>query len=521
MAGRSIAALAVTFLICSSIANAANGDSIEPARLNLIPAATSANLNGAPVSFGSHIEYRSNVVQNTFEIFQADGLFNPATGRSHSEIRFIAEEVAASEAVGSYRLVIGDRGITIHSSSASGRFYALQTLRQLVRRSSTGEALLPRVDITDAPRFAWRGVMLDVSRHFFGKQTVLRLLDEMARYKLNVLHLHLTDDAGWRLEIPGYPKLTDVGARGDRDTPGVGEPQFYTAQDIREIVAYAQARHIMVVPEIDMPGHSAAAARAYPEYFDGNKTFNPAREETYVFIRAVLGEVARLFPAPYIHFGGDEVRQENWANMPDVLALQSREGLHGKEGVEGYFGKRVAQIIRELGRRPMAWDEQVSAGADKDVLVQWWRKYQPEVRDRAVRAGYDVVISPADQTYFDYPQGPGEPGAPWEGNDNGPTSIAKILAWEPVPESYSAAETARIRGVEAALWTEFIRSDDYLEYMAFPRLLAFAEVAWGRQRGPRQLEEFNARLAPHITALRERGINARRDENDAAPYMTH
>ncbi len=419
-----------------------------------------------------------------------------------------------------YHLTIANDGIVIRASSHSGFFYAAQTLGQLVTRLDRGGAVLPLVRISDSPRFAWRGVMLDVSRHFFGKETVLRLLDEMARYKLNVLHLHLTDDPGWRIEIPGYPRLTEIGARGDRSNPGGGEPQFYTAEDIQEIVAYAAARHIMIVPEIDMPGHSAAAARAYPEFFDGNRTFNPANEESYEFISAVFTEVARLFPGPYIHFGGDEVRYENWASMPDVVALQEREGLEDKAAIEGYFGRRVTDIILSLGKSPMAWDEQVSAGADRRTLIQWWRKYQPEVRDQAVRSGYDVILSPADQVYFDYPQGPGEPGAPWEGNDNGPTSIAKILAWQPVPDSYTAEEAVRVRGVEAALWTEFIRTDDYLEFMAFPRLLAFSEVAWG-PAGPRDLEQFNLRLAPHLTGLRERGINARRDETDAFRYMTH
>lgn len=512
------AIICLWLMIAPAEAAAPTGASLD---LQLIPTAREAGPVGRSLNFGRVIEVASSEKElKTLQVRHGSTLFS-ITQKRKAELRFEQAALADGVPAEGYRLTIVGEYIRIKASTPQGRFYGLQTLLQLIHRSPQGDILLPEIEITDAPRFAWRGVLLDVSRHFFGKETVLRLIDEMARYKLNVLHLHLTDDAGWRLEIPGYPKLTEIGARGDREAPGTGEARYYTADDIRQIVAYAADRHVMVIPEIDMPGHSAAAARAYPEFFDGNKTFNPAREESYTFIRAVFAEVARLFPAPYIHYGGDEVRQENWSTMPDVQALQQREGLHGKEGVEGYFGKRVAGIIRSLGKRPMAWDEQVSAGADKDVQIQWWRKYQPEVRDAAVRAGYDVILSPADQTYFDYPQGPGEPGALWEGNDDGPISLAKILAWEPIPASYTADEAARVKGVEAALWTEFIRSEDYLEYMAFPRLLAFAEVAWGQQRGPRKLDEFNTRLAPHITALRERGINARRDESDASPWVTH
>ena len=416
-----------------------------------------------------------------------------------------------------YRLTVTSDQVRVAAATERGLYYGAQTLRQLVRPDGTIGAT--RID--DEPRFAWRGLLVDVSRHFFGKEALMTLIDEMAAYKLNVLHLHLTDDAGWRIEIPGYPKLTEIGARGDHRSPGTGQAQYFTAADIRELVAYAAERHIMIIPEIDMPGHSAAAARAYPQFFDGNKTFNPANPESYAFIRAVFTEIARLFPAPYIHYGGDEVRDENWDKMPDVAEMKAKLGLVAKHDVEGHFGREVAKIIRDLGKRPMAWDEQVSAGADKDVLIQWWRKYQPEVRDAAASAGYDLVLSPADQVYLDYPQAPGEPGAPWEGNDNGPTSIAKILAWEPVPEHFSSAQAARVKGVEAAVWTELIRTERYLQFMTFPRLLAFAEVAWG-PKAVRDPKLFEQRLAPHIDRLKAKGIHVRRDyERDAIEYMAH
>ena len=409
-----------------------------------------------------------------------------------------------------YRVRVTPREVRIEASDPRGLFYGAQTLRQLVDNRS-----IAAVEITDAPRFKWRGLLIDVARHFFDKKQLVQIIDEMAAYKLNVLKLHLTDYQGWRIEIPTYPKLTEVGSLVD------GKPRYFSTAEMQEIVKYAADRHIMVVPEIEMPGHAGAAARAYPEYFDKDGgAFNPANPKTFDFVRGVLTEVARVFPAPYLHFGGDEVGDETWVGMADVDKLKAEHGLKSTDEVEAYFGRRVVATIESLGKRPMAWDEQVDAQAPKSVVIQWWRRDKPEVRDAAVRNGYDVVLSPADQLYFDYPQGPGEPGAPWEGNKGGPQSIPKMLAWEPVPDNYTAAEQARVIGIEAAVWTEFIETERYLQFMTFPRLLALAEIAW-RPRGPRDEKEFTTRLEPHIEALRARGINARRGEGDAYEFITN
>ena len=410
-----------------------------------------------------------------------------------------------------YRLTVKREEVRIEASDPRGLFYGAQTLRQLVSNSKS--RIIPAVQIDDAPRFRWRGLLIDVARHFFGKPELLKIIDEMAAYKLNVLKLHLTDYEGWRLEIPGYPKLTEIGSVVD------GKPRYFTTADMREIVEYAANRHIMVVPEIEMPGHAGAAARAYPEFFDdAGGAFNPANPKTYDFIRGVLTEVARIFPAPYLHFGGDEVADETWKGMADVNRLKADQGLQTTDDVEAHFGRKVVGIIESLGKRPMAWDEQVDAKAPKSVVIQWWRRDRPDVLEAAARNGYDLVLSPADHLYFDYHQGEGEPGAPWEGNKGGPQSIAKILAWEPVPQSFTPEESARILGIEAAVWTEFIETDRYLEFMTFPRLLALAEVAW-RPKGVRDEQEFTARLEPHIEALRARGINARRGEWDAYEFI--
>jgi hexosaminidase len=414
----------------------------------------------------------------------------------------------------SYHLRAAGNEVLIEASDPRGLFYGAQTLRQLVTDKS-GLRGVPGVEISDSPRFRWRGLLIDEGRHFFGKPTLLKIVDEMAAYKLNVLKLHLTDYEGWRLEIPAYPKLTQVGSLVD------GKPQYFTAADIREIVQYAAERHIIVVPEIEMPGHAGAAARSYPDFFDKEGgAFNPANPKTYDFVRAVLTEVARLFPAPYLDFAGDEVGDETWTGMADVDRLKAEQGLRTTKDVQAYFGRKVVGIIESLGKRPMAWDDQVEAQAPKSVVIQWWRRDRPDVLVAAAKSGYDLVISPADQLYFDYHQGPGEPGAPWEGNKGGPQSIAKMLAWEPVPDNFTPEESARVLGIEACVWTEFIATERYLQFMTFPRLLALAEIAW-RPKGPRDETEFSKRLEPHIEALRAKGINARRGEGDAYEFITN
>jgi hexosaminidase len=247
---------------------------------------------------------------------------------------------------------------------------------------------------------------------------------------------------------------------------------------------------------------------------------DPVKPETWRYLSAVFARAAELFPGPYLHFGGDELGNGHWDTLADVQALEREKGFKDSQAVEGWFDDRVAGIISKLGRTPMAWDEAKSAGVGSGVVIEWWRKSHPEVRDAAVRAGWDVVLSPVDELYLDYPQALAEPGAPWEGNDNGPTSIGKILAWEPIPAGYSAADTAHIKGVEATLWTEFVKSEGYLQYMLFPRLLAVSEVAWS-PAGPRDPKAFDRRLKPHLDRLHAQGINARRGFDDAVPYLTH
>ncbi|MBT9491397.1 MAG: beta-N-acetylhexosaminidase [Paucibacter sp.] len=458
-----------------------------------------------------------------------EGLSVTATEPKSGRLVRFELDPSVGPVVGAYRLQVREAQITISAAEPAGAFYAVQTLLQMLPKASTAGKLkkpsVPALDIADAPRFVWRGLMLDVARHFHGVERVKRVIDQMAVYKLNRLHLHLSDDSGWRVAIKAYPKLTTVGAIGDTSNPKRAA-QFYSASDIRTIVAYAAERYIEVVPEIDMPGHSGAAARAYPEFFDGKVTFNPAHPGTYKFIDTVLGELASLFPGRYIHFGGDEVWIDNtrWGEMPDVLAMARDLTPVGEapqiKRVEAEFARRMVQMIKKHGRIAIGWDEVIAAGLTDEMIVQWWRMDHPEAVQTALKQGQSVVLSPVDRMYLDYPAGLGEPGAAWEGNTGGPISVEKMVVWEPMPAGLNAAQRERVLGIEAPLWTENVRSESYLEYMLYPRLAAVAEVAW-RTESNSAPEVFVKRLAPHIARWKAQGLNARGSRDDAYQYKVH
>lgn len=437
-----------------------------------------------------------------------------------SRLRLVLRGEPDAMVAGAYRLRVQPGEVVAEAASPEGLFYAVQTLRQLANPAAKGGWVVPRVEVGDAPRFRWRGLLVDVAAHFYPKAVLEQIIDRLAYYKMNVLHLHLTDYGGWRIEVPAYPRLAAVGGQGNLDEPGAGEPQFYTTSDLREIVGYAADRFVTIVPEVEMPGHAGAAARAYPEFFDESGTFNPAAPGVYDFIAAIVAELARVFPGPVIHFGGDEVSNAGWAARPEAQAFMRAEGLANADALQRYFYERVAKIVQSAGRRPMAWDETAEAGVGPAVMIEWWRKARPELRDAVLARGGELVLAPVDQVYLDYAAGPGEPGAPWEGNDNGPTSVEKILRWEPIPEAWTEAQVRGVAGIEAALWTEFIRTKGFLEFMLYPRLMAVAEVAWS-PRGPREVKAFRERLGPHLDRLRRQGVNARVRLEDVYPYLTH
>lgn len=419
-----------------------------------------------------------------------------------------------------YVLRIVPQTVMVCAATPAGHFNGLQTLAQLLRTAERdGEARkLPCVQIADSPRFGWRGYMLDESRHFSGKAAVLRLLDAMAYYKLNRLHWHLTDSPGWRLEIKAYPKLTEVGSRGNEtDRRPDAQRQFYTQEEVREIVAYAKARQIVIVPEIDMPGHADAAVLSYPELGGGGFlrsgekwtrfTFNPAKDEVLRFLDAVLKETAALFPdAGVIHFGGDEVHfgWQKWPELPEVKALMEKESLKGLPEVEAWFNRRMAGSINSLGFKVGGWDEIAARNLPKDkTVVFWWRHDKPEVLKQALRDGYPVVLCPRRPCYFDFVQHDShKTGRRWGGFN----PLADVYAF-PEGLQLTADDEARVLGIQACLWTETTVTQERRDFMTWPRLIALAEAAW-TPAARKDFASFSQRLPAHLPQLKARGIGS-------------
>jgi hexosaminidase len=431
-----------------------------------------------------------------------------------------------------YSLTVAPKGITIQAGTSAGLFYGVQSLLQLLPvADKTGRQptswLIPCVHIEDQPRFRWRGLMLDVSRHFFTKAEVERLLDELAWHKMNVFHWHLVDDQGWRIEIKKYPRLTEMGAW--RKAIGFGLEAkastaygpdgryggYYTQDDIREVVAYARSRHIEIVPEIEMPGHSSAALMAYPQFsctggpfsndmaggvFDG--VYCAGNEDTFAFVEDVLTEVCALFPGPYIHIGGDEVLVDNWKKCPKCQARMREEGLTKEIELEGYFIRRVEKIVNAHHRRLVGWSEIREGGLAAAATVMDWVGGAVE----AATAGHDVVMSPLADCYFDHYQSLDQAKEPHA--IGGYLPLRQVYAYEPVPTNLPAAYQQHILGAQANVWTEYMPSFEHVEYMVFPRLCALAEVDWSPKTS-RHWDDFSRRVRIDCSRLDRLGVNHR------------
>ncbi len=406
--------------------------------------------------------------------------------------------------------------IGIAAASPTGLFYGGQTLRQLLPATAQTPPVIPCCKIEDKPRFGWRGYMLDVSRHFAEVAEIKTILNEMSIYKLNRFHWHLTDDEGWRIEIRKYPKLTTVGGIGDKSNPKAAA-KFYTQEQIKDIVAYAQARHIIIIPEIDMPGHASGAVRAYPEYAGGgcerlpDFTFNPGREETYKFLEDILREVTELFPsAKVVHYGGDEVHfgWGKWQGLPDVKTLMAKEKLADNTAIEKYFNRRMAAFINSLGWDTAGWDEIVDAGLPVDhTIVYWWRHDKPAQLQKALAAGYRVVLCPRLPCYFDFLQNESHKiGRRWKGINE----LPRVYAF-PDESTLKPADNAttmaspRILGMQAALWSETTATPERRQFLTFPRLIALAEAAW-TPANRKDFKSFEARLKEQLPQFKQRGI---------------
>nr|WTB31573.1 beta-N-acetylhexosaminidase [Streptomyces sp. NBC_00830] len=464
----------------------------------------------------------------------------PGDERAKNSVTLLIDDALEPEA---YRLgVVRSQGIEIRGGSAAGVFWGAQTLRQLFgpdafRRApvhSNKKWVIPFTDIEDRPRFSWRGLMLDVSRHFLPKDDVLRYLDLLAAHKLNVFHFHLTDDQGWRVEIKRYPKLTEVGSWRSRTKHGHRASELwdetpygghYTQDDIREIVAYAAERHIRVVPEIDIPGHSQAAISAYPELgntdvidtttlsvwdtWGVSPNVLAPTDNTLRFFEGVFEELLDLFPAatsPFIHVGGDECRKDQWKESPTAQARIRELGLADEDELQSWFIRHFDRWLTARGRRLIGWDEILEGGLPDGAAVSSWRGYAGGIA--AAEAGHDVVMCPEQQVYLDHRQG----GGPDEPMPIGYVrTLEDVFRFEPVPPGLTEEAAGHILGTQANVWTEVMQNRSRVDYQVFPRLAAFAEVAWSALPAPadRDFADFERRMTTHYARLDALGVEYR------------
>ncbi|MEQ2449143.1 beta-N-acetylhexosaminidase [Odoribacter splanchnicus] len=422
-----------------------------------------------------------------------------------------------------YVLEVKPEIVTVSASTATGLFYGLQSLLQLMKPDERGGWTVPAVTVKDSPRFGYRGFMIDVSRHFRPKEFVKKQIDAMARYKLNRLHLHLTDAAGWRIEIKKYPRLTSFAAWRpeaewkkwwntadgrkycEREDPAA-QGGYYTQEDIRELVRYAAERHITIIPEIEMPAHSEEVLAAYPglscagEPYKGSD-FCVGNEETFTFLENVLTEVMALFPSEYIHIGGDEAGKQAWKSCPKCRRRMADEELKNEDELQSYLICRVEKFLNGHGRKLLGWDEIMEGGLAPNATVMVWRGEEGGVR--AVKAGHRVVMTPGKFCYLDsYQDAPQfQPEA-----SGGYLPLANVYSYDPASPAFTEEEAKLIYGVQGNLWAEYIPTDEHYEYMAYPRLLAIAEVAWSAPAN-KSYPDFRRRVCREIGWLRDRGYH--------------
>ena len=449
-----------------------------------------------------------------------------ASAKGHADLRLVLTHDASAN-LESYTLRIARDGIVIHAPSDTGLFYGLQTLRQIATPGSDASAGIPALHIADQPRFRYRGLMLDSARHMQPVAAIKQQLDLMARYKFNTFHWHLTDDQGWRIEIKRYPKLasissmrkeTVIGNADDGATARDGIPYggYYTQAQAREIVAYARARHIDVIPEIDMPGHMVAALAAYPELactpgpFDVYTTWGVSDDilcpspQTFAFVEGVLAEVMAIFPSHYIHVGGDEAPTTRWKQSALAQDIIHREGLKDEHALQGWFLRRVENFVRAHGRTIIGWDEILEGDASPTATVMSWRGMQGGID--AVRLGHDVVMSPTSHVYLDYCQSKAQ-GEPLCIHNY--LLLRTVYDFEPVPDGLTAEQSAHILGGQGNLWTEYVKTTQDVQYMLFPRSFALAEVLWSPKQS-RDWNDFLQRLPPQLAELDRLHVNYRR-----------
>jgi len=474
------------------------------------------------ISFADDLAFSADVLVSALRDAGVDGV---AT-KGAADVT-LAVDAAVDLGLEGYRIDIRMSGIGITGATEVGVFYGIQSLIQLI--PAEGPVEFACVVIEDQPRFAWRGVMLDVSRHFMPIEFLRKMVDLLAMHKMNTLHLHLTDDQGWRIEIKKYPRLTEVGARREKTLVGhlehsrnapvfddVPHEGYYTQEELRELVAYASARGVTLVPEIEMPGHAQAAIAAYPELgvhgdaIDVCPTwgiiehiFNPF-EATLDFLRDVLTEVMDIFPSKFIHIGGDEAVKTQWKSSEAVQARIRELGLHDEDEMQSYIVGQMSDFLASHGRRLIGWDEIIEGGLAQNAAVMSWRGESGGLT--AAAAGHDVVMAPVGFTYLDLYQTrelDKEPVA-----QGGYLPLDRVYEYEPIPAGLHPKMAHHVLGTQAQLWTEYMPTPDQVEYMAFPRLSALAEVAWS-DRDRRHYDEFVDRLIPMLARLDRLGVKYR------------
>lgn len=506
--------------------------SLVPCPVSLVPGTGNFHFS-AKTSFAVENEGQAEQVRQFTELLTRAGGFTPRikVDSRKGDVCLVTDATLKSEA---YKLEITTKKITIRASDLQGFYYALQSIRQLLPSAIESEQVTENVDwtvpaltITDQPRFGYRGLLVDVARFFSPKENLLRIIDCMAMLKLNKLHLHLVDDNGWRIEIKKYPLLTEIGScRVDRPgktfperrNPRQGEPTvekgFYTQDEIREIVRYAQERHIEVIPEIEMPAHSNAALAAYPllscpvvDKFIGvlpglggnhaDVIFCAGNDSVFTFLQDILDEVLELFPSKYIHLGGDEARKTHWEECPLCQARMKAENLENTEELQGYFMARVARYVQNKGREVIGWDELTNARIPEGSIILGWQGYG-QAALKAAELGHRFIMTPARILYLIRYQGPQwfEP-ITYFGNN----TLKDVYDYEPVQKDWTPQAASLLMGVQACMWTEFCNSPADVDYLLFPRLSALAEVAWTKPARKnwasylKAMDHFNEHLA--------------------------
>lgn len=471
------------------------------------------------------VETQIQLIPEPFEMTQSDGMFKVSqamlvgAGSTSNKVNFRVDPNATDIPDEGYQLEIDEAGVRLTAKTETGLFYGKQTLLQLLTPNG-----LPYVKINDQPRFPYRGLHLDVSRHFFDKEEVKKLMNVMSYYKLNTLHLHLTDAGGWRLQIDKYPKLTQEGAfrtqsdwrewwDNGKDRQYLKEGTegayggYYTKDDIRDMLAYAAEKHITIIPEIEFPAHSDEVFVAYPELCCAGKShtsgdFCIGNPKTFEFMENVLTEVIELFPSEYIHIGGDEAGKNTWKTCPKCQALMKKEKLANVDELQSYMIRKAEEFLNSKGRRLIGWDEILEGGLAPEATVMSWRGEAAGFK--SARMGHDVIMTPGSYMYFDFYQADPrhQPVA-----IGGYTPIRKVYNYNPIPQdSLTAEEAKHFLGVQANTWTEYIPTPEHLEYMMFPRALAVAEIGWTPQE-KRDWQDFKPRVNAHIPVLQQMGLN--------------